>query len=76
MEAPSKPKTIVIDSKVIEIKQLPPGPVDPNVKFDRWSHDNAGLAPEIERNEALARKEFGSPLSANGRRIGSKRQAE
>lgn len=67
---------VVIDGKEIRITKCPLAPIDADLHFDRFSHDDAGHAPAITRSTALAHKSFGEPLFADGRRTGSRKQAD
>jgi hypothetical protein len=57
----------------VKITRLPPGPIDSDLFFDRYQHDNAGLSPQTVRTEALLNKDFGAHFSADGRRKFAKR---
>lgn len=61
----------------MEITKLPAGPIDPDLYFDRWQHDDAGVSSSADRSEALAHKDFGRDLfSTAGRRSAPKRRSE
>jgi hypothetical protein len=60
----------------LKITKLPAGPVDPDLFFDRYQHDNAGLSSHVTRSEALASRDFAAPMFADGRHKRSKKQAE
>jgi hypothetical protein len=75
MELPVR-TTVVIDGKEYPITKLPPAPIDPDLHFDRFAHDDAGHSPDISRSTILANKSFNEPMTANGKRTGKRKQAE
>lgn len=52
----------------VKITRLLPGPISPDLSFDRFQFDKAGMSPDVSRFDALANKDFAAPLFANGRR--------
>lgn len=68
MLPPERPDFLIVDGVKVKITRLPAGPMVADLRFDRYQHDNAGLSPEATRSEALANKEFGASLWADGRR--------
>lgn len=57
--------TVVIDGKVIKITKLPPAPIDKNMHFDRWQHDDVRHSPTIDRNTALAYRNWDNGNNVN-----------
>lgn len=60
----------------VKITRLPAGPVDADLFFDRFCHDDAGHSPSLTRSTILAHKSFNEPLHYDGRRSRAKSQAE
>ena len=76
MQAPAKPDFVVIDGKAVKITRLQPVTDSSNHQFDRFQFDDAGHSPSIDRHTVLLNKSFNEPITADGRRIAKKKQAE
>ena len=76
MEAPAKPQFVVIDGKQVKVTYLASSQSNANSAFDRFAFDDCGHSPAIDRETILLNKSFNEPITADGRRVAKKKQAE